>query len=334
MIRVENLVKEFRTFDRREGIWGAVRDLFHREYRAVRAVDGISFRIEPGEMVGYIGPNGAGKSTTMKMLTGILVPTSGAVEVGGFVPWRDRRRYVASIGAVFGQRTGLWWDLAVVESLKLLARIYRVPPAVYERRIAYFDERLGLSRYLHAPARKLSLGERMRCDLAAALLHEPKVLFLDEPTIGLDVVAKAEVRKFLKEANRELGTTVILTTHDMTDIEEVCPRVMVIDRGRLLYDGALAEIRRRHDQEAALTIDFSREVSPEDLASVSPAGVSWERSGPNRWSARIDRRRAQPVELTRSVMARFPVADLSIAPTSIEEIIRRLYQDPARGPAP
>ncbi len=324
MIRVENLVKEFRSFERREGVMGAVRDLFHREYKAVRAVDGISFSIAPGEMVGYIGPNGAGKSTTMKILTGILVPASGEVTVAGFVPWRDRRRYVASIGAVFGQRSGLWWDLAVVESLRLVAEMYRVPRADFERRLTFFDGALGLAKYLHTPVRKLSLGERMRCDLAAALIHEPKILFLDEPTIGLDVVAKAAVRRFLKEANRTLGTTMILTTHDLVDIEEICPRVMIIDRGRLLYDGDLAAIRRRHDHLAHVTVDFAQGVSREDLAAAA-AGVDWESLGENRWRAAVDRRAVSPVELTRALLARFPVADLGIAPSPIEAIIRGIY---------
>lgn len=326
MIRVETLVKTFRVAKRREGVGGAVKDLFHRRYRTVRAVDGVSFRIVPGEMVGYIGPNGAGKSTTLKILTGILTPTSGTVEVGGFVPWRDRRRYVATIGAVFGQRTGLWWDLAVVESLRLLAEIYRVPDDVYRKRLAFLDDTLGIGPLLHTPVRKLSLGERMRCDLAAALIHEPRILFLDEPTIGLDVVAKAAVRTFLKEANRRLGTTMILTTHDLVDIEEVCPRVVIIDHGRILYDGDLAEIRRRHDHRARVTIDFAQPVGAADLAAATPAdGVAWESLGPGRWRAVVDRRALAPVDLTRALLTRFSVADLSIAPTPIEEIIRGIY---------
>ena len=326
MIRVEGLSKSFRVFRRKEGLKGALANLFHRDYKELKAVDGVSFRVSPGEMVGYIGPNGAGKSTTLKVLTGILVPTAGIVEVGGFVPWRDRRRYVATIGAVFGQRSGLWWDLAVVESFRLLAEIYRVPKADYRRRLDYLDLRLGVGKLLHTPARKLSLGERMRCDLAAALLPQPKVLFLDEPTIGLDVVAKAEVRRFLKEANRELGTTMILTTHDLADIEELCPRVMILDQGKLLYDGDLAEIRRRHDTQAQVQFDFSHPVSREDLETAFPA--AWEDLGQgSRWKVSVDRRKADPVALTRAILGKCPVADLSIVPTPIEEIIRRIYLD-------
>ena len=331
MIRVSRLCKSFRTFDRKEGLKGAIANLFHREYKEVKAVDDVSFSIGEGEMVGYIGPHGAGKSTTLKMLTGILVPSSGEVEVGGFVPWRDRRRYVATIGALFGQRTGLWWDLAVVESLKLLARIYGIDAAAYKKRIEYFDARLGIGELLHTPARKLSLGQRMRCDLAAALLHEPRILFLDEPTIGLDVVGKAEVRKFLKEANRELSTTMILTTHDMTDIEEVCPRVMVIDRGRLLFDGALAEIRRRHGAAARLELDFSAEVRLADLSAACGAGVEWEKLAGNRWRAKVDRKAMQPHQAAQALMGRFPVSDLAILPTPIEEIIMGIYKEGVRG---
>ncbi len=326
MIRVEGLVKAFRTFQRREGLRGALLDLVHREYRELKAVDGVSFSIRPGEMVGYLGPNGAGKSTTLKILTGILVPTSGRVEVGGFVPWRDRRRYVGTIGAVFGQRSSLWWDLAVVESFRLLARIYGVPDAAYRDRLDYFDAKLGIGRYLHTPARKLSLGERMRCDLVAALLHQPKVLFLDEPTIGLDIVAKAAVRNFLKEANRGLGTTMILTTHDLSDVEELCPRVVILDQGRLLYDGALEAIRRRHDTQAQVVVDFTQPV-PREALEAAAAGVAWEALEGNRWRAVVDRKAADPVAVTRALLGRFAVADLSLVPTPVEEIIRRLYQE-------
>ena len=286
-------------------------------------MDGLGFRIAEGEMVGLIGPNGAGKSTTLKVLTGILVPTSGEVEVGGFVPWRDRRRYVASIGAVFGSRSSLWWDLAVVESLRLQARIYGVDEAALKRRMDFFDAQLGIGRYLHTPVRKLSLGERMRCDLAAALIHEPRILFLDEPTIGLDVVAKAAVRTFLKEANRVLGTTMILTTHDLADLVELCPRILIIDKGRLLSDGPLEDLRRRHDTQARIVVDFTHPVAREALGEAP--GVVWEPLGGNRWQAVVDRRLAQPVELTRSLLARHPVEDLAISPTAIEDIIRRIY---------
>lgn len=203
LIEVADLVKEFRSFRRREGIKGALQNLFVRDYTMMRAVDGINFQIPAGEMVGYIGPNGAGKSTTIKMLTGILMPSSGSVVSNGFQPFKDRTRYTRTIGVVFGQRTQLWWDIAVVESLRLLKSIYEVSDADYEKRMKRFDEVLEIGRYLHTPVRKLSLGERMRCDVAAALIHNPKLLFLDEPTIGLDIVAKEHIREFLKQINRD-----------------------------------------------------------------------------------------------------------------------------------
>src|SRR5574337_1174052 len=239
IIEVQDLTKEFRSFRRREGVWGAVQNLFVRERITVSAVDRVNFTIAPGEVVGCIGANGAGKSATVKMLTGILVPTNGSIVANGFVPWRDRRRYTKHIGVVFGQRTQLWWDIAVVESFKLLKEIYEVSDADYQRRLGVFSEILNLNDYLSTPVRKLSLGQRMRCDIAASLLHNPPVLFLDEPTIGLDVVAKDHIREFLKEINRTERTTVLLTTHDLSDIEELCKRIMIIDKGKLLFDGPL-----------------------------------------------------------------------------------------------
>ena len=196
-------------------------------------------------MVGYIGPNGAGKSTTIKMLTGILVPSSGDVLANGFMPWKQRTAYVKNIGVVFGQRTQLWWDIAVIESFKLLRRIYDVSQRDFDERMELFNQVLNIREYLNTPVRKLSLGERMRCDLAAALLHNPPILFLDEPTIGLDVVAKDNIRQFLRTINQRFRTTVLLTTHDLDDIEELCRRIMIIDRGQLLYDGSLALLKER-----------------------------------------------------------------------------------------
>ncbi len=242
LIEARGLTKEFKIFNRREGVLGAFKDLFKRDYRPLKAVDNIDFLVEEGEMVGYIGANGAGKSTTIKMLTGILVPTAGWVEVNGYVPYRDREVYTKQIGVVFGQRSQLWWDIAVIESFKLLRRVYDVSREDFRRRLELFDEILELKELLYLPVRKLSLGQRMRCDLAAALLHNPKILFLDEPTIGLDVLAKSKIRDFLKEVNTEYKTTIILTTHDLGDIEALCPRVAIIDKGKMLYDGSVEEL--------------------------------------------------------------------------------------------
>ncbi len=324
-IQVEKLVKEFRTFERREGLAGALRNLFVREYRTVRAVDEISFDIQPGEMVGYIGPNGAGKSTTIKMLTGILVPTSGKVVANGFVPRAERAKYARTIGVVFGQRTQLWWDIAVVESFRLLKRIYGVSDADYEARMKRFDEVLELGRYLHTPVRKLSLGERMRCDMAAALLHNPPLLFLDEPTIGLDLVAKENIRAFLKHVNREFSTTVLLTTHDLSDIEELCARLMIIDHGKLLFDGGLEDLKRRLWKESAVRFDLKDREQAERLAALQLQGVRCDRAAGLTCRLTFDRSAYSTAEIIRAAMGAAEVVDIGIEEESIEDVVRRIY---------
>lgn len=265
LIEARGLSKEFKIFRRREGVIGAFKDLFVREYKILKAVDEIDFLVNKGEMVGYIGANGAGKSTTIKMLTGILVPSAGEVLVDGYIPYKDRETYTKRIGVVFGQRTQLWWDIAVIESFKLLRRVYGVSKQDYEARLKMFDDLLELNDFLHLPVRKLSLGQRMRCDLVAALMHNPAILFLDEPTIGLDVLAKAKIREFLKEINREYNTTVILTTHDMGDIEALCPRVAIIDKGKMLYDGSVDSLYARcgHDKLEEIVKRIYQGDSPE-----------------------------------------------------------------------
>ena len=241
LIHVKDLSKHFRAFDRREGVWGSIQNLFVREYHTVAAVDRIGFSIERGEMVGYIGPNGAGKSTTIKMLTGILVPTSGEIRINGFVPFRQRRQYVKTIGVVFGQRTQLWWDIAVIESFKLLRRIYDVSQRDFDERMERFNEILGIKDYLRTPVRKLSLGERMRCDLAAALLHNPPLLFLDEPTIGLDPRQIHEIRGLIKTmATGE--RTVVLSTHILPEVSQICDKVVIINEGRIALEEKLSAL--------------------------------------------------------------------------------------------
>src|SRR5579885_2265217 len=243
MIEAENLQKTFRVARRRPGLLGGIRSVVDPEVRIVEAVSDLSLRVERGEMVSLVGPNGAGKSTTIKMLTGILVPTSGHIRVAGLVPMHQRRALAARIGVVFGQRTQLWWDLPLIESLRLLRHVYRIPAERHQRNLDRLSDLLELGPFLDRPVRQLSLGQRMRGDLAAALLHEPRILFLDEPTIGLDVVAKHRIRDFLRRINRERGVTILLTTHDVGDIEQRCSRLVIIDHGRLLYDDALEKIR-------------------------------------------------------------------------------------------
>jgi ABC-2 type transport system ATP-binding protein len=319
-IVVENLVKTFEVAERQAGTWGAVRGLIHRTHRTVRALDGISFELTPGELVGYIGPNGAGKSTTVKTLAGILVPTSGRCEVLGRVPWQERKAHVQQIGVVFGQRTQLWWDLPVVESFELLCDIYRVPADRYRALRDELTERLNLASLLDTPVRQLSLGQRMRCDLAASLLHEPPLLFLDEPTIGLDAVSKLAVREFIQRLNRERGVTVILTTHDMDDIEALCTRVIVIGGGRILSDGTLDDLRERVTRERWLLLDL--ETPTLDLQD--PDAEVLRRDG-QRVTLRFDPAQVSPAQLISRLTARYPIRDLFVQNPPIEEIIARLY---------
>ena len=324
-IVVEDLVKTFRIAERSPGIWGALRGIMHRRYRTVSALDGVSFEIEPGELVGYIGPNGAGKSTTVKVISGILVPDSGRCEILGRVPWRDRVAHVRNIGVVFGQRTQLWWDLPVVESFELLREIYRVPANDYATTLNELVQIMDLGPLMDVPVRQLSLGQRMRCDLAAALLHRPSILFLDEPTIGLDAVSKLAFRDSIKRFNRERGVTVILTTHDMDDIEALCTRVMVIGEGVILYDGALEALRESIAPERRLIVDLAEP----DAAVSDPDAVVMRREG-RRVHLSFDPRHIPPADLIARIASRHPVRDLFVENPPIEEIVARMYSEERR----
>ncbi|AQT72664.1 MULTISPECIES: ABC transporter ATP-binding protein [Streptomyces] len=296
--------------------------LMRREKRQVRAVDGISFTVARGEVVGYIGPNGAGKSTTIKMLTGILTPSGGRLRVAGIDPARERVRLAQRIGVVFGQRTTLWWDLPLKDSYGLMRRMYRVPRARFEENLERCVDRLDLGELLDVPVRQLSLGQRMRGDIAAALLHDPDVLYLDEPTIGLDVVSKAKVRGFLRQLNEERGTTVLLTTHDLQDIEQLCERVMVIDHGRLMYDGALGGLHAAGsagESERTLVVDLERELAPISVPGARVVKVE----GPRQWLAFPAGASAAP--LVSAVAAQYPLVDLSVREPDIEDVIARMY---------
>ena len=322
LIEVHNLQKRFRVARRKAGPLGAVRALVARDAREVTAVDDISFAVGRGEMVGYVGPNGAGKSTTIKMLTGILVPSAGQVLVDGLVPWKQRTRLARRIGVVFGQRTQLWWDLPLVESLRLLRYIYKVPGERYARNLRRLTELLDLGPFLDKPVRQLSLGQRMRGDLAAALLHDPLILYLDEPTIGLDVVAKERIRAFLLELNRESGVTVLLTTHDMADISRLCERMLIIDHGRLLYDGGVAAITERYGGERRLVVDLD-----EDVACASVPGARLERQEGTRLWLSFRREEISAPELIARVANRYRIRDLMLEEPDIEQVVRRIYQE-------
>ncbi|CAM3230904.1 ATP-binding cassette domain-containing protein [Deinococcus saxicola] len=309
MITVEHLRKTFRV---RQG------GLLRGSSVVMEAVKDVSFSVERGEIVGYLGPNGAGKSTTIKVLTGLLVPDSGRVEVGGLVPWKDRRAHVARLGAVFGQRTTLWWDLPVHESLELLRHIYRVPKPRFCQNLRDFTELLELGPFLKTPARALSLGQRMRADLAAALLHGPELLFLDEPTVGLDVVAKERIREFIRHINATREVTVLLTTHDLGDVERLARRVMIIDHGSLLYDGALASLQARYGSARELVVDF-------EAAPIDPQVPGLELLGAQGPRIRYGFTGAAAAPIAR-VTAHAPVRDITVREPDIEATIRRIYE--------
>ena len=320
IIQTRDLRKVFRTLVRRPGVGGALRTLFSRDYEDKVAVEGVTMELQPGELVGYIGPNGAGKSTTIKMLTGILVPTSGEVRVNGIVPYAQRRRNARTIGVVFGQRSQLYWDLPLIESFELLRAIYGIPPPRYRANLAAFTELLELGPILRTPVRQLSLGQRMRGDFAAAMLHDPQVVFLDEPTIGLDVVAKEAIREFVARVNQERGTTFILTTHDLADVERLCRRIVLIDRGTLVYDGEIEALRDRYGNHRTLVVQLS-----EDVPEIAVEGAELESREGDLVRLRFDRRTLSAEVLIRRVAERYRVRDLSIEEPALESIIRRIY---------
>jgi len=323
-IRVTSLTKQFHRRKKQEGFWGTVSSLIHPTYVMNTAVDHISFQIKQGEIIGYIGPNGAGKSTTIKMLAGILVPTSGDIEVMGLVPYLQRKDHARQIGVVFGQRTGLWWDVPVIDSFRLLRDIYQISQAQYRRNLERYTDVLGLGEFLYVPLRQLSLGQRVRADIAAALMHDPSILFLDEPTIGVDVVSKERLRTFLREINAEQKVTILLTTHDMSEIEKLCQRVLVIDQGRILYDGQLEHVRTRYSTERILAVEFE-----ENFPDFTPQGAVLQRSeGRKKWFS-FNRYTMPASTLIASVSDRCPVADLTVMDMEIEAVIRSMYADQA-----
>jgi ABC-2 type transport system ATP-binding protein len=323
VIQVNQLCKVFKVQRKEPGLGGAVKALFLPKYEDKVAVNGISFSIEPGEMVGYIGVNGAGKSTTIKMLTGILVPTSGSVRVLKRDPHQERVANAQEIGVVFGQRTQLWWDLAFIESLGLVAKIYQVPEARYKQLLDQFAETLELKELLSVPIRNMSLGQKMRAELAATLIHEPRVVYLDEPTIGLDLIVKERIREFIKEQNRTKGTTVVLTTHDLGDIEELCKRVIIIDAGRLIYDGPIDTIKQRFGKYRQIT--FETLSLPESTQLDLPAGAEIILIEPRKVSVRFDRTATTASGVAAALMNQLEVKDFSLSEPDLASIIKQIY---------
>jgi ABC-2 type transport system ATP-binding protein len=322
IIETRDLRKLFRSVKRQPGALGALRTLFSREFVDRVAVQDVTMALEAGELVGYIGPNGAGKSTTIKMLTGILVPTSGEILVAGLVPHAERRRNARNIGVVFGQRSQLYWDLPLVESFELLRAIYAIPMERYKKNLADFTELLEMADFLATPVRQLSLGQRMRGDFAAAMLHDPKIVYLDEPTIGLDVLAKEAIRTFISRVNAERGTTFILTTHDLADVERLCRRIVLIDKGRLIYDGEIERIKEQYGTHRTLVVEFS-----EHYPTIEVPGAEIESRIGDLVRLRFDRKAISADQLIRRVTESYCVSDVSIEEPELESIIRGIYVD-------
>ncbi len=328
-IQVEQLSKTFRITQKDPGVAGAVKALFRPRYVYKTAVDQVSFSVEPGEIVGYIGVNGAGKSTTIKMLTGILQPSSGSVRVLGRDPFKERVANARKIGVVFGQRTQLWWDLALVESLNMVAKIYEVPPQRYADLLEQFAEVLELKPLLHIPIRQMSLGQKMRAELAATLIHEPEVVYLDEPTIGLDLLVKERIRAFIRQQNQEKNTTILLTTHDLGDIEELCRRVIIIDDGKIIYDGDLSLIKARFGKFREITFETAHPVDGVQL----PNGAEVVRADPRSVMVRFDRTQTTASKVAAQFMNQAEVLDFSIAEPDLSMIVKQIYRGALDQPA-
>lgn len=321
MIELENINKTFRVAKRQAGLGKAVKALFSRSYETIFALRDVSFTISDGEMVGYIGPNGAGKSTTIKIMCGILTPSSGTCVVNGRTPWQDRLRHVEEIGVVFGQRSQLWWDVPVCDSFELLREIYRVNSHEYQKNLDELVSLLDLGELLKTPTRSLSLGQRMRCELAASLVHSPRILFLDEPTIGLDTVSKIAVRQFIRKLNQEQGTTVILTTHDMQDIEALTERIILIGKGQILLDGSLGELKRHATGVKTITLEYRG-----SLPGIFE-GVGILDSRDSRLVLRVDPRECSVSDVISHVSSQVEILDLSVSGVSAEEMVAGLYQE-------
>ncbi|WP_304681046.1 ATP-binding cassette domain-containing protein [uncultured Clostridium sp.] len=330
MIRVESLSKDFKINKKYAGFKGAIKSFFTSEYTIKKAVDNISFEIDDGEIVGYIGANGAGKSTTIKMMTGILKPTNGIVSVNGLVPYENREKNAKNIGVVFGQKTQLWWDLPISETFSLLKDIYDVSDEDFNERMNFLKEVLELDEFFLSPVRTLSLGQRMRADLAAALIHNPKVIYLDEPTIGLDVVVKERVRKAIKEINEKYNTTIILTTHDLNDIEELCSRIIIIDKGKKIYDGEINGVKEKFGYLTTVEIQIKEEINLESFNEFNEMKYDCEfklNFNENKLSITFNKNKISSSEIIGRVMKKLSVIDFAVKETSIEDIVKKMYRN-------
>lgn len=322
LIKFDGISKDFKVVKRQKGLAGAFKSLFKRETTIKHALSDVSFEIAEGDIVGYIGPNGAGKSTTIKIMSGILTPTSGHAEIAGYVPWKNRKEYVKNIGVVFGQRSQLWWDVPVIDSFELLKTIYKIDDQTYNKNLELLTNKLNLKEVLNVPLRQLSLGQKMKCEIAGSLLHSPKILFLDEPTIGLDAVTKLAVRQFVKEINRDLGVTVILTTHDMSDIEALTNKIILIGKGKILFNGSFSEIKRKYGAEKTINVEFEKEYKDAkldgyELISHDKNIATYKTTDPN---FHIN-------DFIKTASQKFLVKDLSITSLNVEQILAKLYKE-------
>ena len=319
-IEVKNISKEFKVNKRSAGIPGMIANMFVPKYEYKKAVNDLSFTIEKGEMVGFIGPNGAGKSSTIKMLSGILCPDKGSISVGGYIPYKQRKSYVGNIGVVFGQKSQLQWDLPVIDSFELLRAIYRIPEDKYKKNLERFTEMLDMKGFLNQPVRQLSLGQRMRSDIVASLLHSPEIVFFDEPTIGVDIIGKETIRNFIRELNEQDKVTMIFTTHDMQDIEQTCKRIIIIDKGSLMFDGSLQDIRGKYGTTRRLIAEFNEEVSVEPISKVAI-----ENLGDRKMSFTFDNNVVDVNKLMHEILGKYSVRDITVAEPEIESIIQKMY---------
>ena len=320
LIHVKDLVKDFRIVQPYSGTIGALRTFFFPKHRVKRVVDHINLDINEGEIIGYVGSNGAGKSTTIKMLTGILIPTSGTIEVAGIVPWKQTKRNARNIGVVFGQRSHLWWDLPLIDSFKLIAKIYEIPPQKFKYNLEFFADLLGIDEFIETPVRLLSLGQRMRGDIVATMLYEPRILYLDEPTVGLDIFAKERIRLFIEKINHSMHTTVLLTTHDLSDVDRLCQRIIMIDRGRIIHDGLVTELKRQYAHDRVLVVQLET-----GNASIEISNATVIHQENTKFWLKYDSNAVTVAALIANISAHYFIVDLSMTEPKLEAVIRKMY---------
>ena len=323
IIEFSDICKQFKVPEKQKGKWSFLKNFFNRKYKIIKALNYVSFDIEEGDIVGYIGPNGAGKSTTIKIMSGILTPTSGTCAINGYTPWKNRKEYVKNIGVVFGQRSQLWWDVPIIDSFELLKDIYKIPNQEYENTLTLLKEKLHIEDLLNRPLRQLSLGQKMKCELAGSLLHRPKILFLDEPTIGLDAITKLAVRDFIKYINKEWNTTIILTTHDMSDIEALTNKIILIGKGQILYNGSFETIKEKYSHQKIITVELAHEYDEVSLDGYEI--ISHEKNYVTLKNLSDTTFHAK--DFINDISKKYEIVDFSVDSLSVDEILARLYSE-------